>query len=86
MIVVPEYVLEFNATRSLMDICLYRLQRETRFKKNKTLIKHEQILLTKRYFLDDWWDRDTGKVEKHPVESDKTTSIYNVSTRVLSKK
>ena len=30
------------------------------------------------------WNRNHNKI--HLIESDKTTSIYNVSTRVLSKK
>ena len=44
-----------------------------------TLICAQGMLLSKRFM-------DTFEEGVFSVESDKTTSIYNVSTRVLSKK
>ena len=36
--------------------------------------------------IDSFKNRLDSHFKGHPIESDKTTSIYNVSTRVLSKK
>ena len=43
------------------------------------------IYLNQRYVYDTW-NRSDAYITLTLIESDKTTSIYNVSTRVLSKK